>query len=265
MLGIKVFTICIITLSFQIFNAQQVQLSGQVKSSSNIENIHVLNKTKQLYTITNQSGSFKIIVSEGDTLLFSSIQHKPLKTPITRLMIASKNVLVDLEEHVNELDEVVVGKILTGDLTFDIQHIEGKKPINFYDLGIPGYTGKPSTQAERRLYEAGEFSPKQLHGALGMAFPLNPIINGISGRIKLLKKYVAIEEREELLYMVRNNFEEDFLVSNPLGKDQINDFFYFCSDDPNFIISCKDKTDFEVLNFLTMKYQEYKNNITGKD
>ena len=92
---------------------------------------------------------------------------------INDAVIASKNIFVNLKEQVNELDEVLVGKILTGDLASDLKNVEGDPPINFYDVGIPGYTGKIATQSERRLSEAGEFKPKMLLGALTGGISLN--------------------------------------------------------------------------------------------
>lgn len=172
---------------------------------------------------------------------------------------------VYLEDNINELDEVVVGKVLTGNLASDIQNLDGKKPLNFYDLGIPGYKGKLATQSERRLDEAGEFKPKMLLGLLGGGVPLNPILNGISGRTKELKRRVDIETREELLRKVRNRIEKDFLVSNPLKQDQIDDFFYFCSEDGNFHTYCEGQTDFQILIFLRLKYRQYQENLKQTD
>ncbi|MGA1226860.1 MAG: hypothetical protein ACO3VF_06390 [Tamlana sp.] len=109
-------------------------------------------------------------------------------------MVVSENILspkaiyVTLEEQINELEGVLVGKVLSGDLLMDIENVEGSPLINFYDEGIPGYTGKPATQSERRLAEAGEFKPKMLLGLLGGGVPLNPILNGIWVEQKCFKK-----------------------------------------------------------------------------
>ena len=242
-------------------NGQTATILGKIESKIDNENIHVINKTRQIFTITNKTGEFEIKAKENDTLMFSSIQHKPKEVVISKEIILSKVVFVVLEEQINELDEVLVGKVLTGDLMSDIKNTEGDPPINFFDVGIPGYTGKIATQSERRLAEAGEFKPKMLLGLLGGGLPLNPILNGISGRTKRLKQRVAIEEKETLMRSVKARLGKDFFASNPMEEDLKIDFFYFCADDENFIKHCKNQTDFKILIFLRMKYTEYLENI----
>lgn len=241
--------------------SQSVEIEGKIVSTSNVENIHVINKTKQYFTTTNKEGLFIIYVSINDTLQFSSIQHKMHSVIINDAVIASKNIFVNLKEQVNELDEVLVGKILTGDLASDLKNVEGDPPINFYDVGIPGYTGKIATQSERRLSEAGEFKPKMLLGALTGGISLNPILNGISGRTKMLKNRVAIESKETLIRSIKARLTVDFLASNPLKEERLADFFYFCVDDPNFLSHCYRQSDFKILIFLRKKYRQYQENI----
>lgn len=249
--------VVLILIGFQNIYSQSIEISGKVDSQTNIENIHVINKTVQVFTITDKNGRFIIPVKLNDTLSFSSIQHASKEVIISTENISNKSVFVKLEEQINELDEVLVGKVLTGDLLSDINNIEGKAPINFYDVGIPGYTGKPATQSERRLSEAGEFKPKMLLGILTGSIPLNPIINGLSGRTKILKNRVKLEERETLMSALKSRLSQDFFASNPLDESLRIDFFYFCADDENFVIHCKNETDFKILIFLRMKYTQY--------
>ena len=254
---IKGFLVVIILIGFQNIYAQSIEILGRIVSKSNVENIHVINKTAQVFTITDKEGHFNITVKLKDTLTFSSIQHKLKEVIVSHEIIANKAVFVLLDEQINELDEVLVGKVLSGDLLSDIKNIEGNAPINFYDVGIPGYTGKPATQSERRLSEAGQFKPKMLFGLLAGGLPLNPIINGLSGRTKMLKKRVEIEEKESLMQSIKARLSKDFFASNPLNEDLKMDFFYFCADDDRFIKHCKNQTDFKILVFLRMKYKQY--------
>lgn len=263
MLKTKYFIILIVFFCSKIIIAQNIEISGYVQSEKDIENIHVINKTAQLFTVTNANGEFKILASINDTIVFTSIQHKTQNLIVDKNIMSSKTCLVKLEEQINELDEVTVGKILTGNLYSDINNTEGDPPINFYDVGIPGYTGKIATQSERRLSEAGEFKPKMLLGLLAGGVPLNPILNGISGRTKELKNRVKLEKREALMQSIKSRLSKDFLLSNPLEDDLVADFFYFCADDKNFIMHCENKSDFKILIFLRMKYRQYLENINS--
>ncbi|SHJ06738.1 hypothetical protein [Algibacter luteus] len=238
-----------------------IDILGRVDSTSEIENIHVLNKTAQKFTITDRNGHFKIAVKLNDTLTFTSIQHFNKEVLVTKEILANRVVYVKLDEKINELDEVVIGKVLTGNLMSDIGNIEGEAPISFYDVGIPGYTGKPATQSERRLKEAGDFKPKMLLGVLTGGLPLNPILNGLSGRTKRLKNRVKLEEKEALIQSIKARLSKDFFASNPLEEDLKMDFFYFCADDANFLQHCKNNIDFKILIFLRMKYRQYLNNL----
>lgn len=260
---IKHFFRLLIFIGFNSFYGQSVDIQGKVESSTNVENIHVINKSAQVFTITNNEGRFTITAKLNDTIIFSSIQHKLKAVIVSEDIVSSKTILVHLNNQINELDEVLIGKILTGDLFSDIKNVDGTPPINFYDVGIPGYTGKPATQSERRLSEAGEFKPKMLLGALTGGIPLNPILNGISGRTKMLKNRVKIEEIETLMQSIKARLSQDFFASNPLEEDLKMDFFYFCADDKNFIKHCKNQTDFKILIFLKMKYEQYLENINS--
>ena len=210
MLKTKFFFLLAVLFSFQCVVSQSSEINGYVISEKNIENIHVINKTAKIFTVTNNKGEFKIYGSINDTLTFTSVQHKPQVIVINKIIMSSKTCIVNLEEQINELDEVTVGKILSGDLNSDINNTDGNPPINFYDLGIPGYTGKIATQSERRLNEAGEFKPKMLLGLLTGSVPLNPILNGISGRTKELKQRVRMERKADLVHRIKLNLSEDF-------------------------------------------------------
>ena len=239
--------------------SQSVEIIGKVVGYNDEENIHVLNNTAQRFTITDKNGEFKMLVSFNDTLVFSSIQYKLKEVVITSQILENQAVLVKLDEQVNVLDEVVVGKILTGNLLSDINNMDGDGPINFYDVGIAGYTGKIATQSERRLSEASNFKPSLGSSGfgLGASIGLNPIINALTGRTKQLKNRVNIEEKEGLMQSIKRRVSKDFFASNPLEADLRMDFWYFCSDDVNFLKFCKNKTDFKVLMFLRMKYKQY--------
>ncbi len=254
--------------NFQTISSQSIEILGKVQSKLDVENINIINKTAQVFTISDVNGEFTISVKLNDTILFSSIQHKTKTIIVDKYMILFKALRVFLEEQVNVLDEVIVGKVLTGDLMSDIGNVKGDPPINFYDVGIPGYTGKPATQSERRLSEASKFNPKAggSLGGVGGSLSLNPLINAITGRTKMLKNRVEIEEKDELLHGIKARLSKDFLMSNPLEDDLVMDFFYFCADDENFIKYCKNQSDFKILIFLRMKYKKYLDNLnTNKD
>ncbi|MCH7524213.1 MAG: hypothetical protein IIC74_04185 [Bacteroidetes bacterium] len=260
------FTILICALFFiNILVSQTVEINGLINAKADIEGIHVINKTSQKFTTTNKQGGFKIYAKLNDTIVFSSIQYKLEALKISEEIIETKTLVVYLTQNVIELDEVVVGKVLTGDLLFDINNTDAKRPIDFYDVGIPGYTGKPKTQSERRVYEAdaGKFV-SVLDGSL-VNINFYKILNRITGRTKMLKLRVKLETEEKLMYSIKVRLSEDFFSAYPLEKTLQLEFFYFCSEDENFNERCKGKSDIEVFEYLKEKYLDYKKNLETKE
>lgn len=241
------FIILFITVCFQFMHSQIIEIKGKVKGIGNIENIHVINVTSNFYAITNKNGEFNVNVKLNDTLKFSSIQYKHVNINIDEDIISKKSIIVQLEEFINELEEVVIGNILTGDLALDMKNSSVKPKINFYDVGILGYKGKPKTQNERRLYEA--------------TTGFNKVLNAISGRTKKIKIQIKMDKEKELLKHIESKYLKNFCSSNNLNEDLHIDFLYFCSEDTNFYTQCKDKSDADVFKFLHKKLIKYNENI----
>lgn len=235
-----------------VLHAQHTEIKGTVSGQDDIENIHVINKTSKRFTITNAKGQFTVEAKLNDTIEFSALQYTTKTIVIDAATLNNKTMHVDLNEEVNVLNEVLVGKVLTGNLLLDVQNSTAEPEINFYDVGIPGYTGKQKTQAERRLHEATTG---------GGIVPLNPILNGISGRTKMLKHHIDLERRDDLIHRIKTRLSHDFFSEHPLDESRRMDFLYFCADDPNFNERCKGKSDVEVLQFLNEKYQQYQANL----
>ena len=243
--------------------AQSVELSGKISAAVEVDGIHIINKTAGRFSISNADGSFVIPAKLNDTILFSGISYQPKEVLVTMFMMTSKHLLVHLEELVNVLDEVVVGKILTGNLSSDITNSGVERDVNFFDLGIPGFTGKPLTQSERRLKEAADLdlSVGGSMGGGGVGMLLNPIINGISGRTKKLKAYVKLEQLDVCLNRVKSNWSDILFKQESLEEIYKTEFFYFCQDDAQFEALCRMNDDFKTFEFLKEKLVRFKSNI----
>jgi len=257
---IKTLFFIIYVFVVSLSSAQSVDVEGQVLGNTDVEGIHVINKTSSKFTTTTASGSFNIRAKLNDTIVFSSVQYKLTAVIVASENISQKKIVIKLEELVNVLNEVLVGKVLSGDLEFDIKNAEIEKPIDFYDVGIPGYTGKPKTQSERRLHEAdgGKMIP---YVGLGFGVNFHKLLNAISGRTKMLKERVRLESNDVLLNRISNRMSEEFFKTNPLEESLRIEFFYFCSEDQNYEARCKGKSEIEIYQFLVKKYDEFKENL----
>jgi hypothetical protein len=233
-------------------DAQTTGLKGKVMASSDLGSIHVFNITAQELTITKSTGEFLVPARLNDTILISSIQYIPQNIVITEIILKLEFLSITLEDRVNELEEVVLGEILTGNLLLDIGNSDAKRDVNFYDVGIPGYTGKPKTQKERRLYEAD--AGKTFYIApLCIAINIHKILNQISGRTKELKSAVKLEKQIICINKVKSEFSNLLFADQDIDEYLKIEFFYYVSEDPKFEMLCKADNDLEIYEFLIQK------------
>ncbi|WP_299782756.1 carboxypeptidase-like regulatory domain-containing protein [uncultured Formosa sp.] len=246
------FLLCCFIGSISLVEAQNLEIiSGTVAGKDDIENIHVINKSSKRFTTTNAKGAFSIEAKLQDTIVFTAIQYTTQEIIIDRFIISNNSMHIYLDEEVNELSEVIVGKILTGNLMLDIGNSTIEPEINFYNVGIPGYKGKRATKTERILSQAKS----------GI---LNTVVNGISGRTKMLKAHVKFEKNDVLITQIRQRLSNDLFSKYSLEESNQMDFWYFCSESPEFITRCKGQTDIAILDYLIEKYKEYIRNLKSE-
>lgn len=245
--------------------SQTVDLKGQVDASSELEGIHILNISAEEYTITDYEGAFKISTKINDTILVSSVQYIPKTIVVTQDILTSKFITIKLEDRVNELDEVIVGKVLTGDLMSDIKNSDAKADLNFYDVGIPGYTGKPKTQKERRLLESDGGKYVYYYGLVA-TINIHKILNRISGRTKKLKHLVRLEEQDACMDKAIAELSDELFGHIELQEELKKEFFYYASEDPKFLEVCKQNSDIKLFEFLIDKLLAFNMQVeSGED
>jgi len=253
---------CVLNCSFVA--AQTIDLKGKVVANGDIDRIHVINKTAQKFTATNEYGEFEILASLNDTILVSGIQYQPKTVVVTPLIMQAKTVTVQLTDNINQLDEVIVGKVLTGDLLSDMKNSDAKADLNFYDVGIPGYTGKRKTQKERRLYEAD--AGKSFYIApLFVGINIHKILNKISGRTKKLKLIVRLEQQDACMEMAKAEFSDDIFGNLELEESLKSEFFYYASEDPKFLDVCNRDNKLELFEFLVGRLINFNENVESVD
>jgi hypothetical protein len=261
----NILAILLTLLTYSYSVAQSINVKGEVLASSEVGGVHILNITAQEFTITNDRGKFIILTRLNDTILISSIQYIPQNIVITETILKLEFLSITLDDRVNELDEVVVGKVLTGDLLLDVGNSDAKRDINFYDVGIPGYRGKPKTQKERRLYEA-DAGKSVIIAPLFIAINVHKILNKISGRTKKLRNAVKLEEQFNCMDKVKSKFSKLLFANYELENYLKLEFFYYVAEDPKFESLCKSDNDFETYEFLLQKlYLTNIENLESRD
>ncbi len=98
-------------------------LYGKLKDSLGvIKNANIINLKTNNGTFSNDFGDYKIIVSIGDTLKFTSVQHKTVYRIINNFIYRSEVLDVFMIDNTYELDEVVIKRNdLNGFLSLDFK------------------------------------------------------------------------------------------------------------------------------------------------
>ena len=259
----KTFFFIAVFFILSVVNAQRKDIKGQLIAADEVEGLHILNKTAAKYTISNDDGSFLIPAKVLDTLIVSGVKYQNQEIVISTSIMELGQLNVRLIEKINELNEVVVGKILTGSLESDIENSDAEPDINFYDLGIPGFVGKPLTQNERKLFDADGGDMVGLVGGIyggGPSVNLNKLLNTISGRTKKLKAIVELDTRDACLQRLKSSYESFLFKNDSLAKNLRVEYFQFCQEDDEFLLLCNKNDDLKLLDFLQEKLKAYKKN-----
>ena len=155
------------------------RVRGKVQSESSqssLQNVHVLNLSKVVGTITDSEGVFEINASVADTLYFSYIGYKPLKIVVTNDLIKYENndLTINLTELALALEEVVITPYkLTGYLEIDVKNTPINSSPRYRIIGLPnlGYEGGRRTRSGISKVLGAIFNPADFLNSL---FKRNP-------------------------------------------------------------------------------------------
>ena len=196
-----------------------VIIKGIIKAeSASVEGIHIVNLVNEKTTVTNVHGEFSIEGKEDDLLVFSAIHLDYARKSIAKSDYLAKSITVEMFPKITELEEVVVTEYTK---------------INAKDLGIINYTPKKYTSAERKLYTATSG---------GGILPIDPILNWISGRTKMLKKEIIVEKREFLLEKLDDFYDGDFFNDTlKIPELYVDGFKYYVVEDADLATALNQK------------------------
>ena len=140
-------------VNFTCIAQNSFELSGRViaQTRDTLE-VSVLNLSRETGVVTNEKGDFKIDVSIGENLYFSSIQFEPLEVEVTSTILEDPNYMVFLFPKINELQEVLLSSVdLIGIEEADIKNIPLQPYLSAANLGLPQATKPLPTIEELSL------------------------------------------------------------------------------------------------------------------
>ncbi|MGK4567012.1 hypothetical protein [Flavobacterium sp. 3HN19-14] len=206
-------------LAQMLFAQEDKLLSGKiVVKDASPEGVHIINLVNEKEAVSNNKGHFSIMGKPDDVLVFSAMHLDLMRRIISEEDYKIANMIVEMTSKVTELDVV---------------EINTYKNINAVDLGILKKLPKSYTPAERRLKAASSFDPSMgVGGMIGAALTIDPVINWISGRTKLLRAELEVEKKEILLRKLSDMFEEKYFTEIlKIPPEYVIGFEYYCVED----------------------------------
>ncbi len=251
----KQFILLIVILCAGVAQSQSgdiISLEGKVLNDTiDRSQLNVVNLSMRKGTATSLNGEFTIDVRQGDTINISAVQYEPRQFVVNQTIFDRKKITIYLIPKINELQEVEVSNIdLSGNLNRDAQSTKGAPDLYPEDLGIPKNTAPKRTVEERRYYTAV---------TSGGGIPLDGLINSITGRLKMLKKHIAVSRFEKRMVENRQRFSDSLYMRElKIDPDHIEDFVYYVFEDPKAKEFVDVDDTFGLLEFMMEKAPVYR-------
>ena len=214
-----------------IFGQERNLIKGKLLyKNTNVIAANVINNTAQLTTITDSNGEFEIEVTQGDEVIFSSVQYRIRSIIITSEILKKNRLVVSVNENITELKEVVV-------TTEDIEKFLNLKEDEFKGVD---YDQDKSTKIINRAADDRLFT------------------NGVNfvNIAKLIAKSFLGKTKEEQMSMKPSQilpyvFEEDFFEKDlKLGKEEVVDFLKFLDSRMKSEALLKQSQQFLLIDYL---------------
>ncbi len=229
----------------------QIKIKGTVVDSLGvISDAHIVNLKTKKGTVTNSNGEFELVVSLGDEIEITSIQHQTEIATVANITLRTKEMKITLKIKTYELKEFQLKKTdLIGSLGIDVKDVpESRYPkIDAVSLGLPFAGQRKLTQIERKIRTATSASG---------GIPLDLFLNVMSGRLRKLKEeQQVIAENSDVDFMYENY---RFFIQDYYGikKDDLYRFLYFCVSDPTYSRYSL-KNELKMINFLKLMSSKF--------
>ncbi|UYW01239.1 hypothetical protein K5I29_12425 [Flavobacterium agricola] len=217
-----------------LYAQQNTRLKGIVSNHQNtLEQVLVTNRNNQNSSISNRLGKFSVAAQVNDTLVFTHTEHAPKQLIITAKNLEEDELLIILKPNFTLLDEV---KINT-------------KANVALELGILQKPAKEYTKSERLLKAASEMEVSTTGGVMGggVGMSLDPIINAITGRTKMLKKVIEKEGNNRIFNRIKSNYDtylqEELLLTQDATRHAFISYLSGIENIDRYLFSANDEAN----------------------
>lgn len=248
--------IVVLFFSSQIF-AQTDTLAVKIKAkivsvsdSNGISGVTIINKTTSKTTVSDENGSFELMVQPYDLLFFSHISYESRKIEVDAVWLAATHKQISLTERTKEIEAVfITGYQLTGYLEIDTKLIPVNENRRFNIAGL------------NLGYEPGTKAPKAAQNMLeALNNPVDLVYSLFNKGEKDVKRMMEIKKDENFKKILSQKTDREAIAMLlQLSKTEIAKILEKCNYSKVFIDSA---SDLQVLDALASAYEDYK--VLGK-
>jgi hypothetical protein len=210
-----------------------------------IPNCHVINKTQNLGTISDQHGSFTVTANVGDSIMFSFLGYERLTIAVNDTMYTNDRI-IKLIPTAYELPEVRIGRFSTYErfkrefLSLEAQEAIRMEPlVNQNSLYVP------------RLPNQGGINVPM--GSL--SHPVSLLYDLWSKEGKQKRHYQSVVKGTADFMVIGNKFN-GYIVKRLTGleNDELIKFMSFCGFSNSYLLAA---SEMEIQRAIMSKYSEY--------
>jgi len=214
-----------------------------VVESGNVGGVSIINLVNEKSTVSDNNGDFYILAKAEDLLVCSSVNLDYYRKIIEVEDLKPDVLIIKMTAKIIELEEVIINK-----------HPE----ITAVSLGISPKGIKKFTPAERRLATAASMKMNPMG--------LDPLINLLSGRTKMLEKELEVEKKERLLAYISALFEDEYYTKTlKIPANYIKGFQYYCIEKKDFATFLRSKNKAMIKLLIVPLAKEYTAIITDEN
>lgn len=212
-----------------------------VNDSVNVQSGYVLNVNSNSRTFIKAQGYFDILAKTNDTLLFSSMGLKSKKVVLADKDFAVSVLRVKMNTLINPLKEVVVTKTAVKPNLGNIQNI-----------------------IDREYFDDKQSSPSPDNPLMPTKIKYGMDVDRIGKMIwKSFFKENSGKEKEayygDFAEIVPKRMHQFFFTNTlKLKEDEVGLFLIYCENDPKSKALLKPEAEFELIEFLVNKNEEFK-------
>ena len=239
----KILVAFVVILISPFVTAQERKiLHGQVVNDTvKVENVIIFNINAKAGTISKKDGFFNITARENDTLVFSSLSFKSKKIVVSKADFEKDVLKIPLRIYTNELLEVVVDKEKV-----KVPKINKQAAMDQKYYGDEKSSPKNTAMPNYNVIENGVDFVRMYKDVMKLLRKKNPKKSDFTSNVNFTE-------------FVMNRISYSFFTNSlKLRDDQIKLFLVFSENDSKSQAITKKSTDFEIMDFLVTKNNEFK-------